>query len=461
MYNFFVKPKQKLDVALPEEQPPAFTLMEILVVIAIIAVISSVVISAISPQKTLQSVQDARRLKNIKELQSATYQHLIYEADLPDSGALQEGEENKKPICKESVSDAECALLGAISFRVLPPEYMAALPVDPVVPETDACIGYEAYTNIGRPIIVASNIGNLPGDPAEGICGPAVGGGSSSSASSSSSVSSVSSASASSASSASSVAACGDLIAYWDFDEGAGTTAVDQIGGSDGTLINMNHAVLNDGSGWTDSDIPTNLLSFSTHAIEFDKINDFIVAGDVPYETPYTFTFWAKIPNNARDKIRVLYSHLRGSVRMGGYNTEESFETGNPGIPCQDLVPADSLCSSLYESQLPGIAKSCVGASEIDTEWNHYAVSVQEATPPYDFDIDLYANGIRRSGSVVGAGDFSWTPGGPFYFGRYSDPPYATDPDYSYGGLIDDFRIYGSALTEEDINAIYNGGECN
>ncbi len=56
---------------------PAFTLIELLLVIGIIAILSGIVIGALSPARQLGSSRDAKRRSDVNTILNAVYQYSI------------------------------------------------------------------------------------------------------------------------------------------------------------------------------------------------------------------------------------------------------------------------------------------------------------------------------------------------------------------------------------------------
>ena len=116
-----------------QQKQEGFTLIELMVAVGIISIIAGTVITALSPRRQLLLARDTMRRHDARELKHAMYQHLLDTSQLAGRGAVWEGAENAKPICKESVSNEDCDGVGGVSLLVLPPEYIALLPVDPAV----------------------------------------------------------------------------------------------------------------------------------------------------------------------------------------------------------------------------------------------------------------------------------------------------------------------------------------
>jgi len=148
-----------------------FTLIELLLAITIMGVLAGIVIVAIAPQKMFTGARNVERTHVAGQIERAVYQHLTDKWEMIGDGSVLEGSDNAKPICRKSVSAANCIPKGAVSVNALEPIYLPSIPIDPVMPEDSDCTGYMIYTNAGRPHVYSANVGKLPGDTPEGMCG--------------------------------------------------------------------------------------------------------------------------------------------------------------------------------------------------------------------------------------------------------------------------------------------------
>ena len=182
------------------------------------------------------------------------------------------------------------------------------------------------------------------------------------------------------------------LVGYWAFDDGSGTVAVDGSGnGNDGTLVNMEDA------DWVDGVVGK--------ALSFGGSDEYV---SIPFAynfTGYTFSFWQDAD--------------AGKMALGSSN------------------------STFYKY---GEASW----HDVIDEWYHGASGYM--TGRYFFTITwdgttqkIYVNGIERdSRAHTGTCNFDAT----LYLGRYA-------AGYFYTGLIDEVRIYSTALTASEIKALY------
>lgn len=135
-------------------QRPAFTLLELLLVLGVVGILASIVIVAINPSQQLESAQNAKRKSMVREQENAMMQYLIGEGRQPAVG-IPTGEQQAKPICQSSVHHASC-----INLDDLVPEYVAALPVDSSMTGV-VVTGYRVYNdNALRPHVCSDYLPN-------------------------------------------------------------------------------------------------------------------------------------------------------------------------------------------------------------------------------------------------------------------------------------------------------------
>jgi Concanavalin A-like lectin/glucanases superfamily/Chitobiase/beta-hexosaminidase C-terminal domain/Family of unknown function (DUF6298) len=200
-----------------------------------------------------------------------------------------------------------------------------------------------------------------------------------------------------------------DLVAYWKFDEGSGTTTADASGnGNSGTLVN--------GPVWSAGRVGKALL--------FDGIDDSVTVADsnsLDLSSSFTLSAWVNPASTFNDFRSILvknYSYyLYASVT--GY--------------CGDGTPLGGFSGAT--------AQTVCQPSPLPTNtWTHLAVTYNGST------LTFYRDGVPVTTSSV-AGTFSPTTGilqiGGSQFGEY------------FKGLIDEVRIYNRALNDTEIQTAY------
>ena len=207
------------------------------------------------------------------------------------------------------------------------------------------------------------------------------------------------------------------LVAWWRFDDGSGTTAVDSSGNDlDGTLEG--------GTQWVGGKIGG--------AIQFNGSNARVVAPYVPLDSrSFTITMWVNPVLYTGEQV-VFSTGLSGSN-----NTDMHYRIGGPNIAAGN-VPPRGVRMGFYNNDL-----DTPGGLIQDNTWYHI-------TFWYDF-----ANQNRRiyiNGEMEAEGTAS-----P-YLGSTSDTIIgAWGTGQWFQGIIDDVQIYDTPLTEDEILAVMLG----
>ena len=140
--------------------------------------------------------------------------------------------------------------------------------------------------------------------------------------------------------------------------------------------------------------------------------------------------------HGSRNRVGTVFLGYKSPLLMRvGDKTNPGISAGTGGV------------STAYHAGLEG-EKLAVGSDQlIEGEWNHLALVVNRL----DGEIRHFLNG-----KLVGGDEFKEEAYGAFSLGDWylGGIPGLND----FNGSIDDARIYSSALTDEEISAIYNGG---
>jgi len=209
-------------------------------------------------------------------------------------------------------------------------------------------------------------------------------------------------------------------IAHWKLDETSGTTAVDSVGGHDGTLMNMDPA-----TDW----VPGQLGG----ALEFDGTNDYI---DVSSMNPmsyddFTIVAWYKSTDTSASDDEYIFAHENG--------TTDELTFG----PTDDV--SDRLRLGINRG---GTWDPHYGTSDIvDQQW-HHLVAVRSGGR-----IRLYVDNVKETDEVDALAGLTVTidGDGPFI----GDYPGVTEQVH---GTLDDVRLYDRGLSDAEISDLFTAG---
>ena len=195
------------------------------------------------------------------------------------------------------------------------------------------------------------------------------------------------------------------LIGYWKFDDGSGSTAIDSSSnGNNGTLFNN--------PSW----VPGKLGG----ALQFNGGSSYVEIQDAPVfeaTSSLTVSAWVYSPNFQQNAMIVTKNPVNTDWQL-------FLETGSSGEGSGGIKWRSG-------SGVSGI----VAPFPSDGEW-HQVTAVQSATLA-----TLYIDGVSEAtGTVADLG----TEPGTLDIGRF-------DNDFYFNGNIDDVRIYGRALSADEV----------
>jgi len=207
------------------------------------------------------------------------------------------------------------------------------------------------------------------------------------------------------------------LVAYWPFNEGHGTTAVDASGnGHHGTLVN--------GPQWT-----------TDPALDFDGADDHVDVGTFDVSgSALTIAAWIQsrnLANCSSSDCRIL-SKATSTAEADHWFMLSTIGSGSSAV-LRFRLKTDGTTSTLIAGSggLP------------ENTWVHAAAVYDGST------MALFLNGILV-GSTPKSGSLSGNAGVGVWIG--SNPPLASSKPWD--GLIDEVRIYDRALTAGEILAL-------
>jgi hypothetical protein len=210
------------------------------------------------------------------------------------------------------------------------------------------------------------------------------------------------------------------LVGYWTLDETEGLTAADSTGyGNHGTLVGMT------GTEWT-SGHSGGALEFNG-AVGNPQYVDFGNDTSLQLNGSVTVSVWVKM----KAGTDTLYMGIGGKLKTAPY---QGFS----------LVRHSSGLFRLWADDGNGLIAGFEADSDrayTDTEWHHVAGVVDAGIS------SLYVDGVKQAKQ----GAVALTDSGEVvHIGRQ----YSGLDDRYWNGLIDDFRIYYRALTDQEISGL-------
>ena len=221
----------------------------------------------------------------------------------------------------------------------------------------------------------------------------------------------------------------GSMVGYWKMDEGNGTAAKDSSGnGNNGTLTNMATAPSTGTSGWS------NFGKFNK-ALNFDGSNDTVIIQNntsLNMSSGMSFSTWVyptTIPGSS--SYAFIGKKSDGSAHQYA------------------LYVSDSACSGVtrfaFSIWIGTVNKALCATNTtlVANTWYHVVGAYDGTT------IKIYING-KLDNSIAQTGTID-TGTGTFKIGTNIS-------DLYWSGRIDEVKIYGSALTADEVKTDYNRG---
>ncbi len=211
-----------------------------------------------------------------------------------------------------------------------------------------------------------------------------------------------------------------NLIAYWKLDEGGGDTAYDSAGDNDGDVH---------GATWTSGII--------NGALDFDGENDYVEIGDQPEfnfgsDTDFSVCAWVK-PAGDVTTVRIVDKMIAGHNPCTGF--EMRTRAGHVMVGMKDNE-GDRVEVTAVSGLVSGVWQSVAAVAD------RYG------------NLEVYYNGnLEDSHSLASVDNINI--GIPLAIGRSMD----YDGQY-FDGLMDDVRIYNTALPAKEIRRIYHKSKC-
>ena len=206
-----------------------------------------------------------------------------------------------------------------------------------------------------------------------------------------------------------------NAVGVWNFDEGEGTTAKDLSGyNNHGTLTNFNF----DSSGWT-TETPTG----QGYALRFDGVNDYVNLGNNPILNPkeeITLSAWIKKYSNSSGGI--VFRNASYLFNMDGNRVYFNY----------------------YDT---GWNNSVLSNSNLFlNKWHHVVTTYSKNTGK----VKIYLDGNKDKEQEVNSNDMHSSNNNNIIGLAWTN--------WIFNGLIDEVRIYNTALTSTQIQSLYYAG---
>jgi hypothetical protein len=215
---------------------------------------------------------------------------------------------------------------------------------------------------------------------------------------------------------------------YWTFDDGSGTTAIDSSGnGHTATLVN--------GVSWVAGDIGSAVSASSA-----SSQNVKIPAIDLSTTKAVTVTFWAK----------------RTYSTSGGHILLEATANYNNSTTGFGFFPDDSDCQGIQASVHGDVGYTAMCYRQPSSAvWHHIAV-IYDKSKTGAAEVTLYIDDVLQSPTgytYISSNTNSFGNNRIYLFSRGGVSEFDS-------GVLDDLRLYASALSASEIAQIYNFGAC-
>lgn len=202
------------------------------------------------------------------------------------------------------------------------------------------------------------------------------------------------------------------LVGYWPMEEGSGTQVGDMSGnGNHGQMQNMDPA-----TDWVDGKYGK--------ALDFDGSDDYIaLTNELTIDDGRSLSFWAK--RGGKSTLDLVGGKIDGDNYVG-------FGGGN-------FVPKDGI--RVQDDNSSNTTWTISEADDVSI-WHHWSLVWNNSG-----EIELYVDGVFQSSKT----------GGTLYFSAIGQG-YANN-NHAFNGQIDEVRIYNRALSESEIETLYESGQ--
>jgi regulation of enolase protein 1 (concanavalin A-like superfamily) len=216
------------------------------------------------------------------------------------------------------------------------------------------------------------------------------------------------------------------LVGWWKLDEGVGTRAVDWSGYN-------RHGTIYGGPIWVDG--------YDGGALEFDGINNYVdlpVDSLIPSLTSCTITTWVDFANTGGSWQRIFGFYNPNGFTSYMTLTPRSGDTG----PMTFAIVTD------FASPYPGNeTNQLIAPSTLASGWHHVAIVIDGESDPHPMQLYLDGTVVAEDITETLPADLNDITSNILGGIIHGIDAYLT-------GLLDDFRIYDVALTQEEIKNV-------
>lgn len=207
------------------------------------------------------------------------------------------------------------------------------------------------------------------------------------------------------------------LVAYWDFNETSGLTAVDRIGGVNGNLVG--------GVAF----IPTDGISGGAIQITDGYIN---MGNNFPSSATFSIQAWVKLSPGDTSGMVPVAKHWAG-IAQGYFLAINNIQDGYTQTNTEGFYSAN------------GSYQTAVGGPSVNDGLWHQLLGVYN-----NGTTSIYVDGGLAGSGSAGYADNSadFMIGGIFNYGG--------TPVNAFHGLIDEVKVYDNALSASDVIDLYS-----